>query len=482
MVEDATRDVRFAENALVTGAPGIRFYAGTPLAMSDGQAIGTLCVIDTEPRTLTDTERKALEVLGRQVVTQLELRRHIRKLEKAVRKLARKEVELRRSQRQQLELRDRFVSHVSHELRSPLTPIHQFVQILLEEIGGPLTADQREYLGIVHRNAEQLGTMISDLLELTRATNGELTVDPHRMRVDGVVADVVASGSISAKANGIAVTARIDGALPDVIADSARVRQVLGNLVDNAVKFTGEGGVIEVRATVQPAEPDMVCITVSNSGRGLAAADCERVFEQLYQVEGAQERSRTGLGLGLHIARELVQAQGGRIWVDSEFGKGSRFSFTLPAFSLASTLSPLLTTENIQRGTFALITVELSSKSGDQTAARTCQVIAAATEAVSKSVHPSMDMLLPRLSCRSFDEPLMVAAMTHAAGATRIEQRIEEHLARCVALRSASVEARVRPTIFDLPTVAGTDPDAAAADIGRLIDGHLERFWPQELR
>jgi GAF domain-containing protein len=166
VVEDATRDERFVDNGLVAGSPGIRFYAGTPLTVSNGQAIGTLCVIDTVPRTLTELERQALEVLGRQVVAHLELRRNVATLERTARRLARREVELRRAQRQQRQLKDQFISHVSHELRPPLTSIQHFVQVLLDGIGGPLTDDQREYLGIVHRNCEQLGKMIDGFLEL----------------------------------------------------------------------------------------------------------------------------------------------------------------------------------------------------------------------------------------------------------------------------------------------------------------------------
>jgi len=474
VVEDATRDARFADNALVTGEPNIRFYAGTPLAVSDGQAIGTLCVIGTEPRSLTTMEREALEALGRQVVTQLELRRNIAMLEKMVRKLACKETELRRTQRQQLELKDQFISHVSHELRSPLTPIHQFVQILLDEIGGPLTAEQREYLGIVHRNAEQLGKMISDLLELTRAKNGKLAIDARRIALDTIIADVAASGAISARACGIRLAASIDGVLPDVMVDPARVRQVLGNLIDNAIKFTGEAASIEVRAAVLPAEPGMVRITVSDTGRGLAPANCERIFEELYQVDGAQQRSRTGLGLGLYITRQLVEAQGGRIWAESEPGKGSRFCFTLPIFSLASTLAPLLTAGNLQTGRFAIITVELNSKSGDQTAAHLRQLRAAAADAVCASIHPSMDILLPRHGDRALDELFTVVALTHETGAQRIVQRIGEHLAQCEALRAAGVTPRVRHVMHELPAAARADPAAAAAHIDAAVDGTLE--------
>jgi signal transduction histidine kinase len=474
VVEDATRDERFVDNALVTGSPSIRFYAGAPLTVSDGQAIGTLCVIDTVPRTLTELERQALQVLGRQVVAQLELRRYIATLEKTVRQLARKEVELRRTQQRQLALKDQFTSHVSHELRSPLTPIHQFVQILLDGIGGPLTDEQREYLGIVHRNAEQLGKMIGDLLELTRVRNGKLSVEPRRMHLDTLIADAAASGAISAQARGIRLEARIDGALPEVIADGARVRQILGNLVDNAIKFTNEGGAVEVHAMVRPIEPDMVCVTVRDTGRGLAPVECERVFEQLYQVEDADYRTRNGLGLGLHIAQQLVHAQGGRIWVESELGKGSRFCFTLPVFSLAPALAPLLTAENLQRGTFAIISVALGSRHGDQTAARTRQALAETAEAVAKCVHPSMDVVLPRGGSGALSEPLIVIAMTHEAGATRIVRRIRERLAQCAALRDGGIRPLIRHALYEAPAGTRADPAGVAECIAEALDGRLE--------
>jgi signal transduction histidine kinase len=470
VVEDATQDVRFSDNALVTSAPHIRFYAGTPLVVADGSPIGTLCVIDTAPRRLTTTERQALEALGRQVVAQLELRRNIKALGKTVRKLARKEAQLHRTQQRQLELKDQFISHVSHELRSPLTPIHQFVTILLDEIGGPLTADQREYLNIVHRNAGQLRQMIGDLLEVTRARTGKLKVDRRRVRVDTIVQEVVNSSAVTARAAQLELSAAIDGALPDVIGDVVRVRQILANLVDNAMKFTPAGGSVTVRAAQLPEDPGAVCITVRDTGCGLSPDDCDRVFEHLYQVNDTSERSRNGLGMGLYIAKQLVRAMGGRIWVDSEFGAGSAFSFTLPVFSLQPLLTPLLTSENLQRETFALIRVEMISTTGDQAAARAVPVATAALEAVSASIHPSMDVILPQSCSSQPDDALTIVAMTHAAGAAQIVRRLEERLGQCAAQRTAGVVARIRHAVFDLPKAEHACPAETAARMAQIID------------
>ena len=244
IVEDATLDPRFADNILVTDEPGIRFYAGTPLVMSDGNPIGTLCVIDKVPRTITAKQRKALEILGREVVAQVELRNNIRALERSVVMLARTEAQLRQTQQQELDLKDEFVSHVSHELRSPLTPIYQFATILRDEIGGPLTDEQKEFADIIVRNSEQLGGMIGDLLEVTRAQTGKLTVDRRRIRIEDIVVDVVRSRKLTAQGAGLTLTSEFSGHLPGVIGDAARVRQVLANLIENAMKFTPAGGAI----------------------------------------------------------------------------------------------------------------------------------------------------------------------------------------------------------------------------------------------
>jgi len=475
VVEDATKDVRFSDNGLVTGAPGIRFYAGTPLVMSDGNAIGTLCVIDRVARTITDKQRRALEVLGREVVAQLELRLNHHLLERTVLTLARTEMELRRSQQEQLDLKDQFVSHVSHELRSPLTPIYQFATIMLDELGGPLNAQQREYMEIVLRNAEQLRGMISDLIDMTRTQTGKLSVDRRRIRVEPIVSDLVASLSVTAKANGLTLSSESAPNLPEVLGDGARVGQIVSNLIENAIKFTPEGGSVTVHTTVHPDDPAAVRVTVQDTGCGLAPDDCERVFEQLYQVSCGNERSRNGLGLGLYISKELVQRQGGRIWVESEKGVGSRFSFTLPVFALEPLLAPLLTAENLERGSFSVITVDLVPDAGKSADKDTTQAMNAAWDAITTCVHPAMDVLLPRFGRSEVGETFVVVAMADAEGADRITRRIEDRLSRSEEVQRAGCAARVTGAVLNLPSSSDpSDRDGVAAEIVRLLDGHVD--------
>lgn len=466
IVEDATRDVRFLDNPLVTGEPGIRFYAGTPLVMSDGLPIGTLCVIDRVPKCLTAAQRRALQVLGREVVAQMELRRNVRDLQRKMLALARTEARLRRAQQVQLDLKDEFVSHVSHELRSPLTPIHQFVTILLDGLGGPLTGEQREYLGIVLRNTEQLRKMIGDLLEMTRAGEGKLRIDRRRFRLERLLADAVGSCRPSAEAAGLAISAEYAGPLPDVVGDVTRVRQVLSNLIENAIKFTGAGGSITVHAGVRPEAPDEVHVTVRDTGRGLAPAECARVFERLHQAGNLDARSRNGLGLGLYIAKSLVEAQGGRIWVESRPGEGSAFSFTLPAYAVVPMIAPLLSPENMARGEFSVITVDFVAARGRPEPQLAERAMNAAAVAVGASIHPATDLMLPRLGGAEAGETLMILAMADAQGATRVVERLKTRLNKEDIVREAGFELRISTAAFLLPPAAAD----AAATIARTLD------------
>lgn len=474
IVEDATKDARFADSDLVTGSPGVRFYAGTPLVMSDGNAVGTLCVVDRVPRRITESQRRALEVLGREVVAQMELRRNHQVLEKTVLALARTESELRRTQQEQLDLKDKFISHVSHELRSPLTPIYQFSTILLDEIAGPVNKQQRDYLEIILRNAASLQTMIGDLLEVTRAQTGKLTVDRRRLHVGPVVAAVVRSLAMTAKAHDLSLEAEIAADLPEALADAARVRQIVANLIENAMKFTPEGGSIHVKVHMRPGDQGKVCVTVSDTGCGLSTRDRERVFEQLYQVENAGgERSRNGLGLGLYISKELVHRQGGRIWVESEKGQGSQFSFTLPTLDLCSLLQPILTETNLAKGSVAVVTVDLLPASGQTQNAKVA--MDEAWEAVSTSVHPAMDLVLPRFGSTEKGETIIVVAMAEHEGAERIVERIEERLSASEVIRKAGFGAQVTKTVLLLPeSLDRNDPDALAAEVARMLDGHVD--------
>jgi signal transduction histidine kinase len=242
-------------------------------------------------------------------------------------------VELERAQNEQLRLRDQFLTHVSHELRTPLAAMHQFLDILADGIAGRLSDEQLGYVQRTLRNARQLEAMVAELLEAVRAQNDKLAVEPQRLDLAPLLLEDAVSGFAGqAEAKRIRLTAEVQPGLPAVHADPLRAGQVLGNLIDNALKFTPENGEVRVSAEVD-GEPGFVRVEVTDSGPGVPPEAAERVFERLWQADAPDARpSRRGLGLGLHICRELVVRQGGRIWVDTQPGKGATFAFTLPVY------------------------------------------------------------------------------------------------------------------------------------------------------
>jgi signal transduction histidine kinase len=241
-----------------------------------------------------------------------------------------------RTAREQLETKDQFISHASHELRSPLSSIVEFQDILLRGlVGPPLTPEQRECVEIAQRNAYQLRLMIDDLLEVTRAQAGKLTVSPQSFAVEGVIEEVVVALKPAATAKMIDLSHSLYEPPPLAFADPARVRQVVTNLVENAIKYTRAAGTVTISAEVD-LDGENIEISVEDTGSGISPEDQVRIFEQLFQAPTESRESRKGLGLGLYICRELVSRMGGRIRVDSAVGRGSRFTFTLPLLSSAS--------------------------------------------------------------------------------------------------------------------------------------------------
>ncbi|MFQ5852906.1 MAG: ATP-binding protein [Candidatus Binatia bacterium] len=241
--------------------------------------------------------------------------------------------ELEKTRQQQLQVKNQFLSHVSHELRSPLTAIYQFVTNLLDGLAGDLKPEQREHLEIALRNVNQLRAMIADLLEVTRAETGKLTVKPQCTSVAELVSETLCTLRTTASAKAIVLSAGIPRDLPPVYADPDRVRQILINLIDNGIKFTPENGAVSIRAYLFDEDPNFVCVAVADTGCGIDRESSQMIFERLYQAADTIDGSRKGLGLGLYICRELVSRHGGRIWVESQVGHGSTFFFTLPTFS-----------------------------------------------------------------------------------------------------------------------------------------------------
>jgi two-component system phosphate regulon sensor histidine kinase PhoR len=230
--------------------------------------------------------------------------------------------ELRRLER----VRQDFVANVSHEFKTPLTAIQGFAETLL---GGALEdpANNRRFLEIIRDHAAQLARVTDDLLKLARIEAGKLEVQFGPVNIVDVVDICAETTMLRAGRKGIDFGAEIPGELPMVRGDARLLREVMQNLLDNAVQYTPAGGQIRVQAETGSRE---VIVSVVDTGIGIPLADQERIFERFYRVDAARSREEGGTGLGLSIARHIVETLGGRLWVESEVGRGSRFSFSIP--------------------------------------------------------------------------------------------------------------------------------------------------------
>ena len=231
--------------------------------------------------------------------------------------------ELRRLER----VRRDFVANVSHEFKTPLTAIQGFAETLL---GGALDdmANRSRFVEIIREHAQRLARLTNDLLKLSRIEAGRLELETRPVNVAALVSSCVETARFKAEAKGLRIAVDLPDGNPPVRGDSSQLGEVLQNLIDNALQYTPAGGRIDVSAYSNGHE---VIFTVADTGIGIPEADLERIFERFYRVDAARSREAGGTGLGLSIARHIVDAHGGRIWVESAVGQGSRFRFSIDA-------------------------------------------------------------------------------------------------------------------------------------------------------
>ena len=222
--------------------------------------------------------------------------------------------------------KDQFLGILSHELRTPINAIIGFGSILDDEVKGPLTEPQHEYLQKMLKGAENLMVLVVDLLDITRIQAGKFSVTPETSSFTEIALKVIEKLKPLAEGKQLALSEQIPD-LPPVMADVKRIGQALSNLIDNSIKFTPEGGKIWVRAFVQG---ESLRCEVKDTGIGIAAKDIPKLFKRFSPLDTTVSRATHGTGLGLSIAKAIVDAHGGQIGVESEPGKGSTFWFTLP--------------------------------------------------------------------------------------------------------------------------------------------------------
>ncbi len=231
----------------------------------------------------------------------------------------------------QLEVANRhkseFLANMSHELRTPLNAVIGFSEVLLERMFGELNDKQAEYLQDIHSSGRHLLSLINDILDLSKVEAGRMELELGAFDLPLALENALTLVRERAGRHGIALDLSVDPQLGEIVADERKVKQILLNLLSNAVKFTPESGRVSVKA--MPAE-GAVAISVSDTGIGIAPEDQEAIFEEFRQVGSDYTQKREGTGLGLTLTRKFVELHGGKIWVESQLGKGSTFTFTLP--------------------------------------------------------------------------------------------------------------------------------------------------------
>lgn len=223
-----------------------------------------------------------------------------------------------------LHAREEMLSIVAHDLRNPLNAIILGVEGVLEELPQGQRPVEYQTLQTVRVSARRMDRLIHDLLEVARIESGKLRIEPHPERISLIVDEAVAMMRPMAESQGLELRAEVDRTLPRVLADGSRILQVISNLVGNAIKFTPSGGRVTIGAVGAESE---VLVSVVDTGAGIAPEQLPHLFARHWQ---GSDRDRRGIGLGLAIAKGIVESHGGRIWAESERGSGSRFMFTVP--------------------------------------------------------------------------------------------------------------------------------------------------------
>jgi len=366
-------------------------------------------------------------------------------------------------------LQEKLLSHVSHELRTPLTAIYLFTTNLLDGVFGDLTPDQHEHLRFALDNVKQLKSMVSDLLDITRVDTHKLTVEPQHLSLTKLIDDVLSTCLTNATVKNISLRSHVAPGLPFIWADPARVRQILINLIDNGIKFAPASGTVTVQTRTSAEDEGFLCLSVSDTGCGISPENREIIFDRLSQVKSTAEASRSGLGLGLFISKELVSRHGGRIWVESELEHGSTFYFTLPVFSLAKLCAHVFTAPNLEAGCVTLIAVDVAAVEVVVQA----DILLETRKVLERCIRPGQDVLLPSMSDAEPVETFFIVAGTDAKGFEVIASRIVREL------QNFDSASRLKPVISSMTLLVAPGQSGevqiseVAARVEQLVQAHL---------
>lgn len=314
VILDILLDSRFKKNPLVVGEPFLRFYAGASILVKNAQgeefALGTLCVFDTLPRAeFSEKQVEMLEQFAKLVGDALESRLQKQKAQRAD------------------EIKSVFLANMSHEIRTPMNGILGMLDLLSQT---PVSPQQQEYISHLKNSNEHLLNIANDILDLSKIESGKMQFAKTAINLKDLCEQVIAIFRLTAYENGIDLAFDYPQDLPKFVkTDPARVRQILVNLVNNAIKFTPTGGKVRLQA-INCCDDCEVKLQVIDTGRGIRAESQAVIFDAYNQADKFTHRVYGGTGLGLSVCKALAEGMGGTITVDSKIGQGSTFSLCLP--------------------------------------------------------------------------------------------------------------------------------------------------------
>ncbi|GIH94244.1 ATP-binding protein [Planobispora siamensis] len=312
-VVDSLAEPRFRDDPVVVGEPYVRSYLGAPMITSHDVAVGVVCVFDHRPRRWEGACHRQMVTLAACASGLLELRHHHRQSEEVIARL-----------REAEELKNAFLRTVNHELRTPLTSITSYLQLMHD--GDLPPATEQQFMQVITRNSQRLRVLLDELLLLASLNAQTAAFTPEGEDLVAIARAAVDDIAGTAHAAGQHLTLHAPSRVP-VHADAGRLQHALWQVLDNAIKFTPPGGSVDVTVTTDPVP----AVEVRDDGIGIGADDLQRVFDDFYRAQAAEDRAIGGTGVGLPIVDKIVRMHGGSAHIDSRPGEGTRVRLSFPS-------------------------------------------------------------------------------------------------------------------------------------------------------